>query len=277
MFDAPAADDVPFDLTAPAVEVENATVHFNRGPVLRRISLSLPIGTCAAILGPNASGKTTLMAALAGLLSLQRGEIRIFGQPRRQQVETELAIRRRVCYLPATGFGPGGLTVRELWLTVAELYRCDLEESFEQADRLAAVFDLTDKLDAGIGSLSTGQVRKSHIAAALMSQAPLLLLDEPFSGGLDPSGIRALQAILRQLVRERGRTVLFTIPVPDLVEDLADRLLVLADHELIVDDAPAELLRRVPGARTLADALAKLAFPEQDDALSRYVAGDGRP
>ena len=257
-----------------AIAARDLWIHYGVRPILSRVSFEIREGDCTAIIGPNASGKTTLLAALAGLLSPQHGTIEVFGLPRRTTVEDELRIRRRVCYLPMGPFGPMHLTVRQGWLAIAELYQRDMAEAFDQVERLAAAFGLAASLDSPTHSLSTGQQRKTQIAGAIMSDAELLLLDEPFSGGLDPAGIRALKSILRHLVRERGRTVVFTIPVPELIEDLADQLIVLSDRQIVIDASPSDVMAQVPGVRTLSDALARLAFAEVDDDVEAYVASE---
>ena len=257
-----------------AVEVDRLTMHYNVKPILKDVSFRVRTGDVAAIIGPNASGKTTLMSVLAGLVSPIGGEVRLFGLPRRTTVEDELRIRRRVCFLPVDGFELTGLTVRETCLATAELYARDMEAAFSQVERLAAAFELTGSLDSQSYSLSTGQRRKAAIAAALMSDAETLLLDEPFSGGLDPSGIRALKSILRHLSRDRGRTIVFTIPVPELVEDLADQVIVLGGTGIVVDASPGDVLRQAGGARNLSDALARLAFPTSDENVEAYVQGE---
>ena len=256
------------------IDVDNLTVHYNVEPVLDDVSLTIEAGTVAAIIGPNASGKTTLLETMAGLISPIEGSVRVFGLPRRESVENELLIRRRVCYLPMASLGLDDLTVRKTWLAMAELYGRDMRAAFEQVTRLAAAFDLTESLDADVASLSTGQRRKVSIAAVLMTDAELLLLDEPFSGGLDPAGIRALKTILQHLSKSRGRTIVFTIPVPELVDGLADQVIVIGGHGIVIDATPADVIARASGARTLSDAIAQLAFPENAATVAAYLNAD---
>lgn len=270
----PKADDREAAEGDSVIEIDRLTVHYNVEPVLDDVSLTIGAGTVAAIIGPNASGKTTLLETMAGLISPIEGTVRVFGLPRRESVENELLIRRRVCYLPMAPLGLDDLTVRKTWLAMAELYGRDMRAAFEQVTRLAAAFDLTESLDADVASLSTGQRRKVNIAAVLMTDAELLLLDEPFSGGLDPAGIRALKAILRHLSKSRGRTIVFTIPVPELVDGVADQVIVIGGQGIIIDATPADVVARAGTARTLSDAIAQLAFPENAATVAAYLDAD---
>ncbi|MCP6726047.1 ATP-binding cassette domain-containing protein, partial [Klebsiella pneumoniae] len=83
--------------------------------------------------------------------------------------------------------------------------------------------------DWPIRSYSNGQQKKVAICGALVSEAAVLMLDEPFSGGLDPAGIMALKRVLRRRVEHDGATVVMTTPVPELVEELADRIALISD------------------------------------------------
>jgi len=101
----------------------------------------------------------------------------------------------------------------------------------------------------------------------------VMLLDEPFAGGLDPSGILALKAILQRHSRDRDRTVVMATPVPELVEEVADRVAVIADGRLAALATPAAL-RAESGAATLAEAYERLVNPDTLAKLDRYFAGE---
>ena len=131
------------------------------------------------------------------------------------------------------------------------------------------MFDLGPEGDRPINSLSNGQKHKAAICAALISDAPILLLDEPFASGLDPAGILALKRVLQRLV-QHGRTVVMTTPVPELLEELDSKLVILRDGQVLAfDRLPG--LRQLAGADgSLANVLQHLLHPETLKNLDRY-------
>ena len=98
----------------------------------------------------------------------------------------------------------------------------------------------------------------------------MLILDEPFSGGLDPSGLLALKRVLRHLVDRRGATVVLSSPVPELIAEIADRILILKDGEILAFDT-LDGLQRMAGTRgNLGQVLEHLIFPETTRNLAQY-------
>jgi ABC-type multidrug transport system ATPase subunit len=150
------------------------------------------------------------------------------------------------------------------------LYELEHRRLTEHADRLLALFSLEKQADATINSYSTGQRKKIALAAALITEAPIMLLDEPFAGGLDPAGILALRHVLRRLVSSPARTVVMTAPVPELVEELADEVVVLSAGQVMAHDNLAGLrtLTRCDGP--LAEVLTRITHPQTMDTIERY-------
>src|SRR6516165_773056 len=237
------------------IELVNVTQHYGVRPVLKRINLRIERGEVVVIVGPNGMGKTTLLGVMGGVLQPQHGYVLIDGRRRRQSVEEELAIRRQAVYLPDQPWLPVQRTGREFLLGVGQLYDVDIDRLMEHVDRLLDLFELAGQGDWAVSSYSSGQKKKIALASALVTEAPVLLLDEPFSGGIDPSGILALKRVLKRRVGEQGGTVVLTSPVPELVEELADRIVVLRNGEVAAFDT-LEGLRRMTGcAGSLADVL----------------------
>jgi ABC-type multidrug transport system ATPase subunit len=252
------------------IELENVTQHYGVRPVLKGINLRINRGELVAVLGPNGMGKSTLLACMAGVLQPQHGTVTINGLVRRSSVENEIAIRRTAVYLPDQAFLPGERTVREWILAVGRLYEIDEDRLLSHSDRLLNLFNMTDQADAPIRSCSAGQKKKAALAGALISETPLLLLDEPFSGGLDPSGLLALKRVLQRLVREQDCTVVLTSPVPEIVEEIADRIAILIDGRITAFDSVEGLRRQTRKTGSLGQVLEEILYPETSEKLADY-------
>jgi ABC-type multidrug transport system ATPase subunit len=254
------------------IVLKDVTQHYGIRPVLKQVSLKIPAGRLTAIVGPNGMGKTTLLSVMAGLLSPQKGHVEIDGLRRRRTEEEELAIRRRVVYLPDHPWLPTNRTGREFLLAVGRLYDLDIDRLMGHVDRLLDLFQLAREGDWPIHSYSNGQKKKIAIASALVTEAPILLLDEPFAGGLDPAGILALKHVLRRLITNPARMVVLTAPVPELVEELADEIIVLSEGQITAHDTLAGLRRQAKCDGPLAEVLTRLTNPQTLDTIERYCA-----
>jgi ABC-type multidrug transport system ATPase subunit len=254
------------------IELVDVVQHYGVRPVLRSINLTIPAGAIVAIVGPNGIGKTTLLGVMAGVLSPQRGHVDIDGLRRRRSPEEELAVRRRVVYLPDHPWLPVNRTGREFLLAVGELYDVETGRLIDHVERLLSLFQLTREGDWPIRSYSNGQKKKIALASALVTQAPILLLDEPFGGGLDPAGILALREVLKRLGSQPERTIVMTAPAPELVEDLAHKVLVLREGRVVAFDDLAGLQTLASCSGTLTEVLARLIHPETLEQVEQYFA-----
>ena len=255
------------------IHVENVTQHYSVRPVLTDISLTIPQGTRTAVIGPNGMGKTTFLSVLAGVLEPQRGFVEIDGIRRRSSVENELAIRRKAVFLPDRCYLPKMRTGREFLLGVGRLYDIDELHLFDHAQRLFQLFNLTELADSPISNYSAGQQKKISLASALITEAEILLLDEPFSGGLDPAGILALRRVFARLKEESNCTIVFTAPVPELVAENADRLLVIREGQIAVDGTITELLEEAGTGGSVEQMLNERIFPESEQNVAAYFTG----
>lgn len=253
------------------IELIDITQHYGVRPVLRGVNLRIERGEVVVILGPNGMGKTTLLGVMAGVLSPQRGEVWIDGMRRRNSEAEEMAIRRMTAYLPDRAWLPATRTGREFLLAVGRLYDVEDLRLMEHVDRLLDLFDLGDKGDSPIRTYSAGQSKKIALASALAAGTPLLLLDEPFSGGLDPAGILTLKRIFQHHARRKGRTIVLTSPVPELVEEIATRIIVLHDGQVLAFDTIDGLQRMVGHRGPLDEVLQRFVFPDATRKLEAYL------
>lgn len=252
------------------IEVVNVSHHYRLKPVLRHVNLRVSRGETVAIMGPNGSGKTTLMQIMAGLIAPITGHVDVNGLRRRQTAEHELQIRRQTVWLPAEPWLPLGHTGREWLLAVGRVYRISDERLMEHVPRLMSLFNLDDHIDQRIYSYSTGQKKKLALAAALVTETPLMLLDEPFAGGLDPSGIIALKRVIQHHRTHRDVTIVMATPVPELVEEVADRIAMLRDGRIVAFDTLANLRRQAGTDGRLDQIYERIASPHTYDKVETY-------
>jgi ABC-type multidrug transport system ATPase subunit len=255
------------------IELVDVTQHYGIRPVLKRINLRIERGELVVVVGPNGMGKTTLLGVMGGVLTPQHGSVHIDGRKRKQSIADELAIRRLAVYLPDRPFLPAFRTPREFLLAVGRLYDIDDDRLMDHVDRLLSLFELMAHGEGPIRSCSAGQQKKVGLCAALVTDAPILLLDEPFSGGLDPAGILALKRVLQRRVREQAATVVLTSPVPEIVEEIAHRIIILRDGEVAAFDTLDGLRRLIGQAGSLGDILERLLHPETTRKVEDYFQG----
>jgi ABC-type multidrug transport system ATPase subunit len=252
------------------IELDLVTQHYGVRPVLRGISLRIERGEVVVILGPNGMGKSTLLGVMAGVLTPQRGSVLIDGKRRRGSEEEELAIRKMMAFLPDQPWLPANRTGREFVLAVGRLYGVEEERLIDHTIQLLELFDLSEKADSPIRSYSAGQKKKIALCSALVAETELLLLDEPFSGGLDPSGILTLKRLIQHHSRHKNSTIVLTSPVPELIEEIATRVIVVRDGEILAFDT-LDGLQRMTGHRgSLSAVLERLIFPETTQKLETY-------
>ena len=252
------------------IRVVNATVYYKLKPALQHVNLEIYKGEVLSLMGPNGSGKSTLMSLLAGLLSPLEGHVEVDGKRRRSTVENELAIRKQVVYLPAEPWLPNPCTGREWLWAAGQLYEIPMDRLAAHAERLLEIFDLSKKGDEQIASYSTGEHKKIAICGALVTEAPVMLLDEPFAGGLDPSGSVALKALLQRYASRDDYTIVFATPVPQVVEALADRIAVIAKGQLVACDTIVGLREKSGCRGTLEEIYERIVNPGTQERINRY-------
>jgi iron complex transport system ATP-binding protein len=219
------------------LEAQGLVVELGRHAVLRGVDASMRPGW-TAIVGPNGAGKSTLLRALAGLVELRRGEVRLGGKPLAEWPRRERA--KRLAWLAQAGPASGELTARET-VALGRLPQQGLLGTATQADEAAVdaamhATGCTAWSARRLNALSGGERQRVLLARALATGAPVLLLDEP-TAHLDPPHQVALVKLLRRLAA--------THTVVTVLHELtlalrADRLLVLRDGAVQAEGTPAE-------------------------------------
>jgi ABC-2 type transport system ATP-binding protein len=257
--------DQPPEITDPAfavdatVEIADVSVWFGPKVALSELSCSFGPGV-TGLLGPNGAGKTTLMRAMTGLIGVNQGTIRIEGlDPRRER-----QVHGRMALVPEDEAVPAGLTARQLVRYTADLFRVADSDAPDKALASVAMLDVADRR---VDGFSKGMRQRTKIAAALVTDPQVLVLDEPLNGA-DP--VQRLNLI--ELFKELGasnRTVIVSSHVLNEVERMAERVIVLMHGRLAaaggrhairdaMDDRPRHVLVRSDDGRRLAASLIAL-------------------
>ena len=193
-------------------------------------------GEVFGFLGPNGAGKTTTIKMIVGLLKPSSGSVKVAGfdiqtQPREAKSASG--------YVPDTPNLYAKLSGRELLRFVADLYNLDRAQAAKRADELLQLLDLTAAADDTIDSYSHGMQQKASLAAALMHDPKVLVLDEP-TVGLDPKSARLIKDLLRQLA-DRGAAVFLSTHILEIAERMCDRIGIINKGELVAVGTMDEL------------------------------------
>jgi ABC-2 type transport system ATP-binding protein len=254
------------------VVVDSVTKHFGPVTAVDDLSFTVQPGQVTGFLGPNGAGKTTTLRMLLGLVAPTRGSATICG---RRYVELADPLRTVGAGLEATGFH-AGRSARDHLRVLAATARIPAA----RIEEVQALVGLGEAASRRVGGFSLGMRQRLALAAALLGDPPVLLLDEP-ANGLDPQGIAWLRGFLRYLAGQ-GRTVLVSSHVLSEVQQTADEIVIIA-HGRLVRQAPLAVLEgppvavvRAPEASRLATVLAGAGFsvdaaPGERDLL--HVAG----
>jgi ABC-2 type transport system ATP-binding protein len=211
------------------LEIDALRRCFGAVRALDGLSFSVARGELCGFLGPNGAGKTTAMRAVLGVTRLDGGEVRWDGRP------VGRAVRRRTGYLPEErGLYPKMLVAEHL-VYLGRLHGLAAADARRRTEQLLGELGLEDRADTEVESLSLGNQQRVQLAAALVHDPELLVLDEPFSG-LDPIAVNTMSAMLRRRA-EAGAAVVFSSHQLDLVEDLCGTV--------AVSTSPARTVRPV--------------------------------
>lgn len=268
---------------------------FGEHVALDEVSFTVRPGRMTGFVGANGAGKTTAMRIIMGVLAPDAGRVELDGVP------LTLPVRSRFGYMPEErGLYPK-MKVAEQLVYLGRVHGVDGGTARRRVAELLEGFGLTDRADDALQTLSLGNQQRAQVAAALVHDPTVLILDEPFSG-LDPLAVDEMGAMLRGRAAE-GVPVLFSSHQLELVERLCDDVVII-DHgrvvaageagelrtaragrryRLVVDglgpDGPAALLAAVPGATLVRDAGAPgivVDLPDDADEQPLLAAAQAR-
>lgn len=230
-------------MTTSALEVKDVWKSFAGKPAVKGVSFEARQGEITGFLGPNGAGKTTTLRMAMGIITPDRGQALLFGEP------PNARLLDRVGFLPEERGVYRKMKAIDVITLFARLKGMRVKQAREKALFYLDRFGLGDVGNKKIKELSKGMAQKVQIVAAIVHEPEFIVLDEPFSG-LDPVN----QGVLESMIREQadaGRTVLFSTHVMQHAERLCDRIVLMARGEKVFDGKVDEALGVVPRQVTL--------------------------
>ncbi|MGH2873023.1 MAG: ATP-binding cassette domain-containing protein, partial [Solirubrobacteraceae bacterium] len=222
------------------IEACGLVKRFGKTRALDGLDLVAPSGQVVAVLGPNGAGKTTFVRAVATLLRLDAGTLRVAGHDVRREPQ---AVRRAIGLAGQFAAIEPAMTGRENLEMVASLFGLHRQAARAAADRVLGQLGLTDERDRLARTYSGGMRRRLDLGASLVGRPRLLLLDEPTTG-LDPRSRLELWDAIRGLVDD-GTDVLMTTQYLDEADHLASQIVIVDHGRAVAAGTPAELKRRI--------------------------------
>lgn len=221
------------------IDITDVHRHYGDVPALDGVDFAVESGDAYGLVGTNGAGKSTLFGLIAGHDRPDEGRITV-GE--RDVGDLGWRIREAIGVLPEDPGFPPGETGRETLAFHADVrgIGASPEDAAERIDGAAATVGLADAIDRPIDGYSKGMRRRLGLAAALLANPAVLLLDEP-TAGLDPNGVAALRDVLTRVREETGVTVLMATHALREAERVCDRVGVLDDGRLVAEGTPEEL------------------------------------
>ena len=220
------------------IEVEHLTKRFRSATAVDDLSFSVPRGRITGFLGPNGAGKTTTLRVLLGLALPTSGRASVAGKRYR---ELEVPLETVGAVLEASNYHPARTGRNHLRVLAAA---AGIENA--RVDQVLAEVELSDAARRRVGGYSLGMRQRLSVAAALLGEPELLVLDEP-ANGLDPEGIRWLRNFLRSFA-DGGGTVFVSSHVLAEVSQLADEVVIIHRGKLVAHQPVVELIAQAAGA-----------------------------
>jgi len=235
-FNADMLTQIPF------IKTQHLVKKFGDKIAVNDVNLEVFGGEIFGFLGPNGAGKTTTIKMIVGLLQPTSGRVKVGGY----DVLTHASQAKAICgYVPDTPNLYAKLTGRELLRFVGDLYGMPRQQIERRIEELLRVFDLTQAGDDTIDSYSHGMQQKTALAAALVHDPKVLVLDEP-TIGLDPKSARLIKDLLRQMAA-RGAAIFLSTHILEIAERMCDRIGIIHQGQVIAVGTMDEL-RNLRGA-----------------------------
>jgi ABC-2 type transport system ATP-binding protein len=209
------------------IELDDVEVRYGPRLALRGVTLSLPKGRIGLV-GPSGAGKSSLLKVLLGVVAPSHGAVRVLGK---DVARSPLEVRASIGYMPEGDQVLADLSALEYTQLAAELCGLPASEATSRAHEILGYVGLHEVRYRALAGFSTGMRQRARLAQALVSAPELLLLDEPTSG-LDPAGRAEMLALIEDIPRRTGASVLLSTHILPDVERTCDQVVVLAQGEV---------------------------------------------
>ena len=253
-------------MSDPAVQIDNITKIFpvplrrQRVVAVKNLSLSVESGGIYGLLGPNGSGKSTTLKILLGLVTPDSGSARIFGADCRSYRS-----RREVGFLPENPYFYKFLTAAETLRFYGKVCGIPARDLSKRIPELLDLVGLADARDRRVGGFSKGMLQRIGLAQALIQDPRLLVLDEP-TAGVDPAGSHQIRDLILAL-KKRGKTILLTSHLLEQVQEICDRVGIMARGEMVREGPLEELV----AVKNQTEFIVENATPELAEGIARLV------
>lgn len=249
------------------IETINLTKKYGEFVAVNHLNLHVKTGGIYGFLGPNGAGKTTTIRMLTGLLRPTSGKVLIDGI---DMAENPIKAKARIGLIPDTPSVYPKLTGNEFLDFVAAIYEIPSRESRRKIKEILGMLDLLHKANELIETYSHGMKQKIVIAAALLHDPSVLILDEP-TVGLDPKSAKLIKDLLKAFAY-KGKTVFMSTHILEIAERMCDRVGIIDYGELIAEGTIEELRKKVgEGEGSLEDLFLKLTGGEDTKDLLKFL------
>ncbi|MBK6964426.1 MAG: ABC transporter ATP-binding protein [Bacteroidales bacterium] len=215
------------------IQIEHLQKHYGKILALRGVNLTFNIGQVIALVGPNASGKTTLIKCLLGMVIPDGGRILFDGQ----DIKGDVQYKRRIGYMPQIGRYPDNMRMGYLFRMMKDLGRTRVKGKFDE--ELILAFKLEEMFGKPLRALSGGTRQKVSAALAFLFNPDVIILDEP-TAGLDPLASETLKRKI-QKEKESGKLILITSHIMSEVEEIADYIAYIVEGDAVFYKSIAEI------------------------------------
>jgi ABC-2 type transport system ATP-binding protein len=248
------------------LEARRLVKRFHGHAVVNNVSFAVHPGEVVGYLGPNGSGKTTTTRMLTGLLEPTSGDVLFDGRDTRL---APIEFRKRLGYVPEEPYLYPFLSGREYLELVGRLREMPPSPMDRKIGALLELFGLSDAAEQGLTSYSKGMKQKVLVIAALLHDPDLLIFDEPDSG-LDVTAALVMRHLVANLAA-RGKAILYTSHILDVVEKLCTRVIVLHEGRVVADDSVTQL-RTLLASSSLEEVFAHLVLRRDPERIARDIA-----
>jgi len=216
--------------TTPIIKIHNLTKSYGSKQVLKGLSLDIYPGQVIGYIGPNGAGKSTTVKILTGLIPDFGGEVLVDGM---NMMEHPLEIKKLIGYVPENAEIYDVLTPLEYLDFIGKLYGMEDRALRDRATKLLAAFGLAANANDRMDTFSKGMKQKVLLISGIIHNPKIIVLDEPLSG-LDANAVIMIKELMLRLAKE-GKTIFYCSHMMDIVEKVADRILLISKGEIIAD------------------------------------------